>query len=76
MAVRAYMLIEVQVGKTKDVVQSISGLDGVVSVDIITGPYDAIAIVERKTLNEVAELVTTKIHPISGISRTITCFTV
>ncbi len=76
MTVKAYVLIEVHVGKTKDVVQALSGLEGVVSVDAVTGPYDVIAIVERKTLNEVGELVTAKIHPVSGISRTVMCFTV
>ena len=76
MTVKAYVLIEVHVGKTKDVVQALSELEGVVSVDVVTGPYDVIAIVERKTLNEVGELVTAKIHPASGISRTVTCITV
>ena len=76
MAVRAYVLIETQVGKTKEVVETIRGLEGVVSVDMITGPYDAIATIERETLNEIGDLVTAKVHPISGISRTVTCLAV
>ena len=74
--VKAYVLIEVQVGRTKDVVESLRGLEGVTSVDVVTGSYDAIAILERKTLNDVGELVTAKIHPVNGISRTVTCFVV
>ena len=46
---------------------------GVVSVDPVTGPYDAIAIVEGETLTELGEIVTAKVHAISGISRTVTC---
>ena len=76
MVIRAYVLIEAQVGKTKEVVEAIRGLEGVVLVDMITGPYDAIATIERETLNEIGDLVTAKVHPISGISRTVTCLAV
>ena len=50
-----------------------SQLKGVKSVNAVTGPYDIIAIVEGETLNEIGDLVTSKIHPIAGISRTVTC---
>jgi DNA-binding Lrp family transcriptional regulator len=73
---KAYVLIETAVGKTKEVVKHISGLEGVVSVNTVTGPYDIIAIVERETLTEVGELITSKIHTIDGISRTVTCLAV
>jgi DNA-binding Lrp family transcriptional regulator len=46
------------------------------SVDTVTGPYDIIAIVERETLNDIGDLVTGKIHPIAGISRTVTCLAI
>jgi len=70
---KAYVLIETQVGKTKDIVEAIRGVEGVISVDSVTGPYDAIAVVEGETLNEIGDLITAKVHPISGISRTVTC---
>jgi DNA-binding Lrp family transcriptional regulator len=70
---KAYVLIETQVGKTNDVVEAIRGVEGVVSVDAVTGPYDAIAVVQGETLNKIGDLVTAKVHPISGISRTVTC---
>jgi len=70
---KAYVLIETQVGKTKDVVETIRGVEGVLSVDAVTGPYDAIAVVQEETLNEIGDLITAKVHPISGISRTVTC---
>ncbi len=76
MAEKAYVLIETQVGKTKEVVKAISGLEGVVAVDAITGPYDAIATIEGETLSNIGDLVTAKIHPIGGISRTVTCLAV
>lgn len=76
MVVRAYVLIETKVGKTTAVVKAIHGLEGVVLIDVVTGPYDAIATIEGETLNEIGDLLTAKIHPISGISRTVTCLAV
>jgi len=73
MTEKAYVLIETQGGKAKKVVEAIRRLEGVASADIVTGPYDAIAIVQGGTLNEIGDLVTAKIHPTSGISRTVTC---
>lgn len=75
-AAKAFVLIEVAVGRTKEVANAISQLKGVKSVNAVTGPYDIIAIVEGETLNEIGDLVTSKIHPIGGISRTVTCLTI
>ncbi len=76
MAAKAFVLIETAVGKTKEVVAKINQLPGVKSVDPVTGPYDVIAIVESESLNEIGDLVTGKIHPIAGISRTVTCLAI
>lgn len=75
---KAFVLIEVNVGKAKDVASAIAKLigGGVDSVYTVTGPYDIIAIVEGDTVNEIGDLVTSKIHPIAGISRTVTCLTI
>jgi DNA-binding Lrp family transcriptional regulator len=73
---KAFILIETVVGRTKEVVAGLSGLEGVKSVDTVTGPYDVIAIIEADSLNEIGDLVTQKIHPIVGISRTVTCLAV
>ena len=76
MAAKAFVLIETAVGKNKDVVAALKQLEGVKSVDIVTGPYDIIVIIERETLNDIGDLVTGKIHPITGISRTVTCLAI
>ena len=73
MAVIAYVLIETEVGKIKEVVGTIRGLEGVIRVDIVTGPYDAVATIERENLNEIGDLVTAKLHLIGGVSRTVIC---
>ena len=76
MTAKAYVLIETQVGKTKQVVEAIRKLEGVASVDAVTGPYDAIAILRAETLNDIGELIVAKVHHIAGISRTVTCLVV
>ena len=76
MAAKAFVLIETVVGRNKEVVTTLKKLEGVTTVDIVTGPYDVIATIEGETLNDIGDLVTAKIHPIAGISRTVTCLVI
>lgn len=76
MAAKAFILIETSVGKTKEVVTTLHALKGVKTVDTVTGPYDIITVVEAESLNDIGEIVTGKIHPIPGISRTVTCLAI
>jgi len=76
MTAKAFVLIETAVGRNKEVVAALSRLKGVTSVDVVTGPYDIIAVLEGVDLNAIGDLVTEKIHPIAGISRTVTCLKV
>ena len=76
MAAKAYVLIETAVGRNKDVANAMQKLKGIKSVDTVTGPYDIIAILEGESLNDIGDLVTGKIHPIAGISRTVTCLAI
>ena len=76
MAATAFVLIETAVGRTKEVVSILKKTKGVKSVNTVTGPYDVIALIEAENLNEIGDLITGKIHDISGISRTVTCLTV
>lgn len=76
MAAKAFVLIETAVGRSKEVVTALGKLKGVDSVDTVTGPYDIIAVIHGETLNDIGNLVTGKIHPIPGISRTVTCLAI
>lgn len=76
MAVKAFVLIEVVVGKTKEVVTALQQVEGVRSVEAVTGPYDVIAVIEKPEVNDVGDLVTKKVHSVGGIARTVTCLTV
>jgi DNA-binding Lrp family transcriptional regulator len=76
MAAKAFVLIETAVGRNKEVATALEKLAGVKSVDIVTGPYDIIAIIEGGSLNDIGDIVTGKIHPVAGISRTVTCLAI
>ena len=73
---KAFVLIETAVGKTKDVVAALNAVSGVASVDVVTGPYDIIAVVEAADLGSVGDTVTGSVHTIGGIIRTVTCLAV
>ena len=76
MAVKAYVLIEANIGKTREGVEAIRKLRGVVSVDTVTGPYDAIAVIQAETMSEIGDLVVSMVHAVAGVSRTVTCIAV
>ena len=76
MSTKAYILIETSVGKSRAVSDALKALSGVEIVDPVTGPYDIIAVVGAQDLNAVGDLVTSNIHTIDGITRTVTCLSV
>ena len=73
MVARAYILIETQVGKSRDVFAALQALSNVPSVEIITGEFDMIALVEAPDMVAMADLVTGQVQSIPGVTRTITC---
>ena len=76
MGTKAYILIETAVGKTREVADSLKAVGGMQSVDVVTGPYDVIAVIDAPDINTMGALVTEKIHTISGVVRTVTCVAV
>ncbi|MDO8567861.1 MAG: Lrp/AsnC ligand binding domain-containing protein [Dehalococcoidales bacterium] len=76
MAAKAFVLIETAVGSNREVVGEIKKIKGVTSVNTVTGPYDVIAVIEGETLNDIGDIVTARIHPVTGISRTVTCLVI
>ena len=73
MSVTAYLFIETEGGKTAAVVTSIRAMDGVISADAITGPTDVIVRLETPSIDELGQMVVSKIHAVDGITRTQTC---
>lgn len=71
--IRAYVLIEAEVGKGNSVVRELRKVAGVTCADRVTGPYDVICQVEVSDLDKLASLVRDEIHAVDGIARTVTC---
>ena len=76
LAAKAFILIETVVDRTKEVASTLQQLEGVKSADCVTGPYDIIVVVEAENPDNIGVFITDKIHPISGISRTVTCLAI
>ena len=76
MSTKAYVLIETAVGKTREVAAALRNLPGIQSADVVTGPYDIIAIVEGTDLGSIGDMVTGQVHVIGGITRSVTCLAV
>ena len=73
MTVHAYVLIQTDVGKAAQVAQQVSGIEGVLVADGVTGPYDVIARTEAPSMNDLGRMIVQDIQKIEGITRTITC---
>ncbi|MEV6488178.1 Lrp/AsnC ligand binding domain-containing protein [Actinoplanes sp. NPDC051633] len=71
--VQAYILIQTEVGKARDVAAAIHKIAGVVRVDAVTGPYDVVVLTEAHTVDELGRLIVSKVQYVPGITRTLTC---
>jgi DNA-binding Lrp family transcriptional regulator len=73
LVVQAYILIQTEVGRSSDVSLEIRQLSGVTLAEDVTGPYDVIARIEAATVDDLGQLVISRIQDVKGITRTLTC---
>ena len=73
MSVIAYVLIQTEVGKAAQVAEEVSKIQGVVSAEDVTGPYDVIVRAEAKNVDELGKMVVARVQSVEGITRTLTC---
>lgn len=73
MQLQAYILIQTEVGKAAQVAAAIADIDGVISAEDVTGPYDVIVRAESATVDELGKLVVARVQSLPGITRTLTC---
>lgn len=71
--VEAYILIQTEVGRSSAVARAIADLDGVLSAQDVTGPYDVIAHVQAPSVDDLGRLVIAKIQDVPHMTRTTTC---
>ncbi len=80
MAVNSYVLIETDVGTAKQVAielrQRAQSGGSVKSVEMVTGPFDVICLVEAPDLEQLGNCITDSIQTVPGVKRTTTCLTI
>ncbi|MDH5371555.1 MAG: Lrp/AsnC ligand binding domain-containing protein [Acidimicrobiia bacterium] len=71
--IEAYVLIHTDIRKTRQVVEELRKIHGVVTAAVVAGPYDAIARIEAVDLDSLGKLLVNKIQGVDGLNRTLTC---
>jgi DNA-binding Lrp family transcriptional regulator len=72
-SVRAYVLIQTEVGKAASVATKVAEIAGVLLADDVTGPYDVIVQAEADSVDDLGKMVVSRVQLIEGITRTLTC---
>ncbi|MHA1358085.1 MAG: Lrp/AsnC family transcriptional regulator [Candidatus Helarchaeota archaeon] len=67
-----FVTIKVQVGRVREILSQIRKIQNVIEAYSITGSYDIIIKIEGDNLEDVAKMIVTKIHEISGVQDTVT----
>ena len=76
MVVKAFVLVQAQLGRSRAVAKSIERVKGVKMVFAVTGVYDVIAYLEMRDMTTLSELVMKKIQSVKGVERTHTAIVV
>jgi len=71
--VRAYVLIQTEVGQGGRVARAVAEIQGTGSTVPVAGPYDVIAIVEAASMDALGKMVVSRIQGVKGVTRTLTC---
>jgi DNA-binding Lrp family transcriptional regulator len=72
MAVEAYVFIDCEHGKAREVAEKIKKIGGAEDVKTVTGPHDIIAYVAASSFKVLGDVVITKIQAVDGVKRTLT----
>ncbi len=73
MALKAYILINTKIGKTKEIAERLQEMEEVKRLDVIMGPYDIIAEVETESHESLAHVVMQRLQSLDAIMHTMTC---
>jgi DNA-binding Lrp family transcriptional regulator len=70
--VQAYILIEIEIGGTDEVVSQLKAIEEATRVAVTTGVYDVVVLVEVDDLEALYDITVHRIHSIPGIKTTST----
>ena len=73
---KAFVLINIRTGEIYDVIRQLKKISQVKEVNMTFGPYDAVAVVESKDIDDLGKILAGSIQPIPGVEETLTCLAV
>jgi len=72
---KAYVLMNTELGQEADVVNALQGVEGIKNAHALYGIYDVLAEVEADSMDRIKEIVFTKIRRLENVRTTITLIT-
>jgi DNA-binding Lrp family transcriptional regulator len=72
----AVVLINVEARAARVVYEKLRGTHGVQQVDVVSGPYDLVAVVQSTDFIQLGRLVLDKIRHVEGVTETVTCWVI
>ena len=69
---RAYLKIEVEMGKERSVRDSLLKFDEVKGAELTTGGQDVLALIEADSFEDILQMVVDKLRTLKGIKNTVT----
>jgi len=70
--IMAYILMEIEIGRTDEVLQELRKIEEATKISVTTGEYDIVILLEVPTLESLYDITVTRIHVIPGIKETTT----
>jgi DNA-binding Lrp family transcriptional regulator len=70
---RAWVLIQTEVGRAGEVAAAVAAIDGVETAEVTAGPFDVIAKVQARSLDALGRLIVSRVQAVPGTMRTLTC---
>ena len=70
MAVKVYVLVGTDPGRTRQVISALQEVPGIVEIHEVLGPYDIVAEIEVDELRDVSPILMERIRTLDGIEST------
>ena len=75
MTIKAYVLVVTDPGRTRQVIQALHEVPGIVEINEVLGPYDIVAEIEVDDLKDIPPILGGKIRTLEGIESTTSLVT-
>jgi len=72
MAVKAFILIEMEPKSINGAIQALKAVPQVKSATAVAGPYDIVAVIESKSYEDIPRIITKEIQGVEGVIKTTT----